>query len=104
MPDICRPSACTGISDVVVFSAETASVDVAVAHLVQQGVTALAICFLNAYVNPVHEEEAAAFIRDKYPDLEVTASYEVAREWREYDELHEFFFHFQYIEMQFIHI
>ena len=61
------------------------SVRTAVEQLLQQGITALAICFLNAYVNPVHEEQAAAFVRKTYPDLEVTASCEVAREWREYE-------------------
>lgn len=61
------------------------SVRTAVDALCQAGVTALAICFLNAYINPTHEELAAAFVRENYPDLEVTASCDVAREWREYE-------------------
>lgn len=57
----------------------------AVEHLREQGVEAIAICFLNSYVNAAHEEEAAALIRERYPDIAVTASCEVAREWREYE-------------------
>lgn len=60
-------------------------VQAAVEELRRQGVEALAICFLNAYANPMHEEAAAAFVRARYPDLTVTASVEVAREWREYE-------------------
>lgn len=64
---------------------DLATVRTAVETLRQQGVKALAICFLNAYINPAHEEAAAALVRAEYPDLEVTASCEVAREWREYE-------------------
>lgn len=53
--------------------------------LVAQGIHALAICFLNSYINPVHEEMAAAYIRTHFPDLLVTASVEIAKEWREYE-------------------
>ena len=61
------------------------SVRTAVTELVAQGVTAIAICFLNAYSNANHEEQTAAFVRETFPALEVTASHEVAREWREYE-------------------
>ncbi len=57
----------------------------AVAALLAQGIQALAICFLNSYVNPAHEEQAAAYVRAHFPDLAVTASVEVAKEWREYE-------------------
>jgi len=48
-------------------------------------VEALAICFLHSYINPEHEEKAAAWIRRNYPDLPVTISSELVREWREYE-------------------
>jgi N-methylhydantoinase A len=48
-------------------------------------IAALAICFLHSYINPEHEEKAAAWIRKKYPDLPVTISSELVREWREYE-------------------
>ncbi len=64
---------------------DVAGLHAAVAELAQQGVSALAICLLNAYINPAHEQQAAAYVRQHFPQLEVTASTEVAREWREYE-------------------
>jgi N-methylhydantoinase A len=64
---------------------DTQSVDREVETLVAHGVEALAICFLHAYANPAHEQEAARRIREQHPDLPVTASSDVVREWREYD-------------------
>ena len=46
---------------------------------------ALAICFLHSYINPQHEEEAADWIRENYPDIPVSVSSELVREWREYE-------------------
>jgi N-methylhydantoinase A len=53
--------------------------------LVGEGIEAIAICFLNSYVNPIHEAEAAAAIRAGFPDLRVTASHEVLPEIKEYE-------------------
>lgn len=55
------------------------------AQLVRAGVRAIAICFLNAYINPVHEARAAHLLRVQYPGLHVAASHEFVREWREYE-------------------
>jgi len=54
-------------------------------ELVGEGIEAIAICFLNSYVNPVHEAEAAAAIRSAFPGLRVTASHEVLPEIKEYE-------------------
>lgn len=51
----------------------------------QQGIEALAICFLHAYRNPVHEREALRIVRTLYPGLLVSISSEVAPEIREYE-------------------
>ena len=48
-------------------------------------IESVAICFLHSYANPVHEKAAADFLRRKAPDVFVTPSYEVCREWREYE-------------------
>ena len=53
--------------------------------LVADGVEAVAVCFLHAYVNAEHERVAAARIRERHPGLAVTASHEVATEWREFE-------------------
>lgn len=46
---------------------------------------AVAICLLNAYANPAHEQALAALVRKLAPGLPVTASHEVTQEFREYE-------------------
>jgi N-methylhydantoinase A len=46
---------------------------------------AIAICLLNAYVNPVHEVALRELIRSKLPHLHVTISSDVTREFREFE-------------------
>jgi N-methylhydantoinase A len=57
----------------------------AVRRLREQGVEAIAICFLHSYANPAHELQAAEIAREEAPGVAVTASCEVTREWREYE-------------------
>jgi len=54
-------------------------------ELIDQGVESIAVVFLHSYANPIHEHRAVDLILEKYPDLAVTASYEVAPEIREYE-------------------
>lgn len=46
---------------------------------------AVAICFLNGYLNPSHEELVARIVRDVDPQISITCSHEVTREFREYE-------------------
>lgn len=55
----------------------------AVDQLVDEGVEAVAVCFLHSYRNPVHEQEAATAISERYPDLRVTISSDISGEWNE---------------------
>lgn len=48
-------------------------------------VEAIAIQLLHSYVAPNHESECAKFLREQLPDVSVTASHEITREWREYE-------------------
>src|SRR5262245_37539006 len=54
-------------------------------ELTDSGVAAVAVVFLHAYANPLHEEAAAARLRKRLPGVAVTASHEVSRQWREYE-------------------
>jgi N-methylhydantoinase A len=49
------------------------------------GIEAVAICFLHAYANPAHEMVAAQVLRGICPDIFVTTSHEILREFREYE-------------------
>ena len=55
------------------------------AALVGGGYDAVAICFLNSYANPGHEEQLAKLIREQFTGIFVTHSAEVTREFREYE-------------------
>jgi N-methylhydantoinase A len=52
--------------------------------LVADGARSLAICFLHAYANPAHERAAAAVIAQRFPDLSLSLSCDIAPEIREY--------------------
>lgn len=54
-------------------------------RLVAAGVEAIAVSFLNAFANPVHERQAAEVILQAHPDLPVTTSVGAAPEIREYE-------------------
>ena len=59
--------------------------DRVVAACSAEGVEAIAIQFLHSYRAPEHEAEAAGYLRQQLPDVAVTASHEITREWREYE-------------------
>jgi N-methylhydantoinase A len=48
-------------------------------------VEAVAVCFINSYVNDSHERRAAAILREEFSSLLVTASCEVLPEIKEYE-------------------
>src|SRR6266516_6099883 len=50
-----------------------------------EGIKAVAICFLHAYVNPEHELQARKLLQERVPGLSISLSHEIAREWREYE-------------------
>ena len=45
----------------------------------------VAICLLNAYAEPKHERQLAAIVAKQFPDLTITCSADVTREFREYE-------------------
>ena len=50
-----------------------------------EGVEAVAICLLQAYANPVHEQAVLERVRELWPGVSVVASHQITREWREYE-------------------
>ena len=48
-------------------------------------VQAIAVCYLHAYRNPVHEQRTAEIIRAEWPDISVSISSDIVREYREYE-------------------
>ena len=55
-------------------------------HLVHdQDVSSLAICCLHSYKNPEHERQIADVARELFPEIWLSVSHEVVREYREYE-------------------
>ena len=60
------------------------SVDRVLDHLDRLRPEAVAICFLHAYTNPVHEQAVVGEVRRRLPGTYVAVSHEVLPEFREY--------------------
>ena len=50
-----------------------------------EGVEAIAVACLHAYINPAHELAIEAEINTRWPDVSIIASHKVCGEWREYE-------------------
>jgi N-methylhydantoinase A len=57
----------------------------AIRRLVTEGVSSVAVCFLHAYANPMHEQQIEALIRAMAPELSVSISSRVLPEIKEYE-------------------
>jgi 5-oxoprolinase (ATP-hydrolysing) len=68
----------------VITDLDEGAVRLAARNLRQQGIEAVAICFLHAYRNPVHERAAARIVREEMPGAAVSISSEVVAELWEY--------------------
>jgi len=55
-----------------------------VAGLVEQGVESLAICFLHSYANPEHERKIGTAVAERFQNLSLSLSSDIAPEIREY--------------------
>jgi N-methylhydantoinase A len=49
------------------------------------GVESVAVFFMNSYINPDHEEAAARLLAELLPEVYVTRSTDLTREWYEYE-------------------
>ena len=66
---------------------DEAKVEEALAYLAREGVEALAVCFLFAYLNPAHEQRVAELIRARFPNVYLSLSHQVLPQIKEFDRL-----------------
>ncbi|MCC6531152.1 MAG: hydantoinase/oxoprolinase family protein [Burkholderiales bacterium] len=59
----------------------------AIEELVALRVETIAICLLNSYVDARHEQRLVELVREHAPGVDVSASYQVLREFREFERL-----------------
>ncbi len=64
---------------------DEAAVRRAAEELRAEGVESVAVCFLFSYLDPAHEDRAAAIVREVMPDVFVTTSSAVSPQFREFE-------------------
>lgn len=69
----------------VVVQLNEQDVEKAARELVDEGVDAIAICFLWSFIAPEHEKRAKAIIQQVAPDMYTTCSHELVPKWGEYE-------------------
>jgi N-methylhydantoinase A len=60
-------------------------IESAVTYFKEQEVESIGICYINSYANDEHERKTAEIIRSLWPEVFITTSSTVTREWREYE-------------------
>ena len=68
----------------VVTPLDEEAVAAAARQLKHEGVEAIAVCYLHAYLNPAHENRTREIVHEAFPEAVVSLSSEVAPEFREY--------------------
>jgi N-methylhydantoinase A len=71
----------------VVAALTTADLERLAPTIEAHGVEAVAVCFLHAFTNPVHERATRDFLRERFPNVSVSISSEVAPQIREYERM-----------------
>lgn len=69
----------------VITSLDTNELESIINYYKEQNIDAIAIAYLHSYQNPIHEQQTAEYIQSVWPEVAVTCSYEVTKEWREYE-------------------
>ena len=69
----------------VVIPLNRAEVENAVDFMIQEGVEAIGVCFMNAFVNRQHEEDVCSIIQQKIPNVYLTISNRLLPSIRFYD-------------------
>jgi N-methylhydantoinase A len=69
----------------VLLPLDETAVENLIAVLREAEVEAIAVCLLHAWANPSHERRLGALLRKALPDVFVTLSHEILREYREYE-------------------
>jgi len=71
----------------VVTALDPASLTAAIAAVRQSRATSVAVCYLHAYRNPIHEIETVAHLKRMLPDLYVSRSSDVLPQIKEYERI-----------------
>jgi N-methylhydantoinase A len=71
----------------IINAIDQEGVKILLKELIEHGVESIAVGYLHAYVNPLHENITVNMIRDLYPEIYCCASSEIVPEYREYERI-----------------
>lgn len=69
----------------IISALDESELDALADRLAALKVEAVAVAFLNGYINSVHEERAVELLRSRLPNVYVTSGSGLSREWYEYE-------------------
>ena len=69
----------------VLVPLDDGAVRAAARRLAAEGVESVAVAFLFSYLDPVHEQRAAAILAEELPGVAISVSHRLSQEWREYE-------------------
>jgi N-methylhydantoinase A len=69
----------------VIIALDLPALEKIAGELNELGVESVAIFFMNSYINPAHEEAAAGTLKKLLPNVYITYSTDLTREWYEYE-------------------
>jgi len=69
----------------VLIPLDEAEARAAITALKEKGVEAIAVCFLNSYINDSHEARVAEWVKEIYPEAFVTTSASIFPQFREFE-------------------
>ena len=79
------PERITAPAGAVLVPLDEEAVRRAARRLRDEGVEAIAVCFLFSWIDPAHEERAAAIVAEEHPECFVTTSASVSPQFREFE-------------------
>ncbi|MGQ9477021.1 MAG: hydantoinase/oxoprolinase family protein, partial [Candidatus Bipolaricaulia bacterium] len=74
-----------GADGAVLIPLDGAGLDSIIEYLQREGVESIAVCLLNAYANPIHEEEIGQLLRERWPGVTISLSHKITRRFYEYE-------------------
>jgi N-methylhydantoinase A len=69
----------------ILIPLDLSAMDGIIAQMKKNGVEAVAVCLLNSYANPMHEEEIGRYLQKNYPEVIFSLSSDITRRYYEYE-------------------
>ncbi len=69
----------------ILIALKTANLSAIIEQLRREKIESVAVCLINSYANPKHEQDIGAYLSEHYPEATVSLSHNVTRRYYEYE-------------------